>query len=79
LRRHYERACSHDPAIYVDRHIWVVTSPNWVEWKIPLSSFAGVKATAVKKMYIGVGDRDKPAKGGAGTIFLDDIRVTKAQ
>jgi len=56
-----------------------VTSPNWIEWKIPLSSFTGVKATAIKKVYIGVGNRDMPAKGGAGTIFVDDIKVIKAQ
>ncbi len=56
-----------------------VTSPKWVEWKIPLSSFTGVKTNAVKKMYLGVGNRDKPVKGGAGTVFFDDIQVLKAQ
>ena len=56
-----------------------VTSLNWLEWQIPLSSFTGVKATAVKKMYIGVGDRDKPTKVGAGTLLVDDIKVIKAQ
>lgn len=40
---------------------------------------AGVKAAAIKKMYIGVGNRDKPAKGNAGTIFVDDIKVIKAE
>jgi len=56
-----------------------VTSLNWLEWKIPLSSFTGVKATAVKKMYIGVGSRDQPTRVGAGTLLVDDIRVIKAQ
>ncbi len=63
-------ACADDTA---------ATTLNWIEWKIPLSSFTGVKATAIKKMYIGAGDRDRPAKGGAGTIFVDDIKVIKAQ
>jgi len=55
-----------------------VTSTAWLEWKIPLSSFAGVNAAAVKKMYVGVGDRIAPAKGGLGSLYLDDIRVIKA-
>jgi hypothetical protein len=56
-----------------------VRSTEWVEWKIPLSSFTGVNALAIKKMYIGVGNRDKPARGGAGLIYIDDIQVIKAQ
>ena len=67
------------PAVVAYADDTAVTSPNWIEWKIPLSSFTGVKAAAVKKMYIGVGSRDKPVKGGAGTIFVDDIKVIKAQ
>jgi len=55
------------------------TSLNWLEWKIPLSSFTDVKANAVKKMIIGMGNRDNPTKVGAGTIFVDDISVIKAQ
>ncbi len=50
---------------------------QWTEWKIPLSSFAGVNLAKVKKMYIGVGDRNSPAAGGAGRIYIDDIRVTR--
>jgi hypothetical protein len=51
----------------------VVTVAKWTEWKIPLSSFTGVNASAVKAIDIGVGNRAKPAKGGAGLIFIDDI------
>ncbi len=54
-----------------------VTSTSWLEWKIPLSSFTGVSATTITKMYIGVGNRDAPTQGGAGSLFIDDIRVTK--
>ena len=50
---------------------------TWTEWKIPLSSLTGVNLAKVKKLYIGVGDRKAPAKGGAGRIYIDDIRVTK--
>ncbi len=54
-----------------------VTLTTWTEWKIPLSSLTGVNPAKVKKLYIGVGDRQNPAKGGAGRMYIDDIRVTK--
>ncbi len=54
-----------------------VTVMTWTEWKIPLSSFTGVNLAKVKRLYIGVGDRKAPAKGGAGRLYIDDIRLTK--
>ena len=56
----------------------VAATAKWTEWQIPLSDFAGVSLTRVKKIYLGLGDRANPAKGGAGLIFVDDIRVIKA-
>jgi len=50
-----------------------VASTNWTHWTIPQSSLAGVNLTKVKKIYVGVGNKAAPAKGGAGTVFLDDI------
>jgi hypothetical protein len=65
-------------------HIGVVThtDPNAVladqyrQWAIPLDAFAsaGVNLTSVRKMMIGVGDRDNPISDGTGTIYIDDIR-----
>ena len=55
----------------------LVTSDDWTEWNIPLSSFGGVNLSRIKKLFIGVGDRDNPTPDGAGLIFVDDIRVTK--
>jgi hypothetical protein len=57
----------------------VLKSNTWVEWKIPLKAFsdAGVNLAAVRKMFIGVGDRAKPVKGGAGSLYIDDIHLTK--
>jgi len=55
----------------------VVQTAKYVPWQVPLSSFTGVNLARVKKMYIGVGDRNAPQPGGAGLIFIDDIRVTK--
>ena len=57
----------------------VVTTTDWTEWKIPLSSVsdAGVTLTAVKKMCIGTGNRAASAPGGAGMILIDDVRLTR--
>ncbi len=50
---------------------------TWQEWRIPLSelSAGGVKMTAVKKLVIGVGDREDPKPAGAGLLCIDDIGV----
>jgi len=55
----------------------VVTKAGWTEWQIPLTQFAGVNPAKVKKMYIGLGDKANPTAGGAGLIYIDDLRVTK--
>ncbi len=51
--------------------------PSWQEWNIKLSDFsaAGVNLKAVKKMYIGLGNRTSPTVGGTGKIYVDDIAV----
>jgi len=59
----------------------VVTHPDpvlsarsgWTEWVIPYSDLGGINLNTVKTMYVGVGDRDNPTAGGAGTVFIDDI------
>jgi hypothetical protein len=55
----------------------VATAAKWIEWSIPLSDFAGVNLGKIKKMYIGLGDRTGPAKGGTGRIYIDDIGLLK--
>jgi hypothetical protein len=54
-----------------------VNSPTWTEVQMPLSSFSGVSMSKVKKMFIGVGDRNNPVADGTGMLFIDDIRVIK--
>ena len=49
----------------------------WTNWKVALKNLTGVTLSKVKKLYIGVGDRKATAAGGAGIVFIDDIRVTK--
>jgi len=57
----------------------VLKANAWVEWKIPLKDFAdaGVNLKAVRKMFIGVGDRANPAKGASGSLYIDDIYLTR--
>jgi hypothetical protein len=54
-------------------------SGTFQEWNIDLRqvSDAGVNLQSVKKMYIGLGDRSAPRPGGAGKLYVDDIRLYK--
>ena len=63
--------------IAVVKDATAVNSAVWTEVQMPLSSFTGVSMTKVKKMIIGVGDRNNPAADGTGMLFIDDIRVVK--
>ena len=55
------------------------STSQWFEWSIPLSDLtdAGVNVAAVRRMTIRVGDRNATTPGGAGLIYVDDIRVTR--
>jgi hypothetical protein len=53
----------------------VVQAIDWQKWRISLSDLTGVNLAGVKKLYIGVGDRNKTTPGGKGVIYLDDIGV----
>jgi len=63
--------------VYPDLEI--LKAKTWFAWKIPLSDFAsaGVNLAAVRKMFIGVGDRVNPVQGGAGPLYFDDIYLTR--
>jgi len=49
------------------------TAADWTLWSIPMSDFAGVNFTKVKKMAITIGDKNATAPGGTGIVFIDDI------
>jgi len=52
------------------------TLTSWQEWNIDLADFTGVDLDGIKKVYIGLGDRENPIEaGGKGTIYIDDIRA----
>jgi hypothetical protein len=53
----------------------ISATPSWTEWNIPFDDFAGVNMQAIKKMAIGVGDRANTQPGGAGDLYIDDIRL----
>ncbi len=55
----------------------LLTATTWTEWRIPLSQF-GVNAATVKKMVLGVGNRDKPVSAGTGLIYIDTIKVVRS-
>ena len=46
---------------------------DWQQWRIPLSTFAGLDMTAVKKISIGVGQPEQARTGGTGVIYIDDV------
>ena len=52
---------------------------SWEEWNVPLSDItsAGVNLSNVKKLVIGVGDRNAPKAGGSGKVYIDDLRLTR--
>ncbi|MHC4227318.1 MAG: hypothetical protein ACYSW0_07785, partial [Planctomycetota bacterium] len=59
-----------------------VLADDWDLWAIPLEDFQsqGVDITAVKKIVIGVGDKDPGAPeqpGGPGKLFVDDIQLVR--
>jgi hypothetical protein len=65
-------------AIVVHPDAAAVSLTTWTQWKILLSDLTGgVNRAAVKKMVIGVGNRNAPVQGGAGTLYIDDICVVK--
>ncbi|MDI6449040.1 LamG-like jellyroll fold domain-containing protein [Anaerobaca lacustris] len=50
-----------------------VLATEWQQWRIPLSDFAGVTASRIQTMTIGVGNRTSPTAGGKGVVYIDDI------
>lgn len=57
-----------------------VQTTEWIEWTIPLKTFAdlGVNLAAVNTISIGLGDKNNVVAGGSGVIYIDDIRLYRA-
>jgi len=50
-----------------------LTRQRWQPWGTHLAKFRGVDLTAVKKLCIGVGDRNGAPAGANGIVYIDDI------
>jgi hypothetical protein len=50
---------------------------NWASWQVALSEATdqGVDLTNVRMLKIGIGSKLVPSAGGAGKMFIDDIRL----
>jgi hypothetical protein len=53
----------------------VLTVNNWQQWRIPVADFTDVDLTAIKIMYIGVGNPTSSQPGGSGLVRIDDIEL----
>jgi len=55
------------------------TMTMWTQWAISLQSFVdqGIDLADVDSLAIGLGSKGGPTVGGAGTVFIDDIRLVK--
>ena len=61
---------------YADEDMNNIKDDEWQEWNMALTDFSGITLTAVKRMYIGFGDRyNHPTPGGFGTVYFDNIRL----
>jgi len=52
---------------------------EWQDFNIDMREFtnAGVNTAAITKMTIGIGNKAAPVATGSGTMYFDDIRVSK--
>ncbi len=48
---------------------------SWTDWNIPFADLIGLNMQAIKSLVIGVGDRANTQPGGAGNLYIDDIRL----
>ncbi|MBN2592037.1 MAG: hypothetical protein JXA81_00915 [Sedimentisphaerales bacterium] len=68
------------PAVVVHDDPAAAQIDTWIEWVIPLQAFAdqGIVLTDVDRIAIGLGTKgNMTIPGGSGTLFIDDIRLTK--
>jgi len=65
------------PAVVYHDDPEVTRIGSWTQWNIDLKKFAdqGVDLRNVDTISIGLGNRDNPAPGGSGRLFVDNIRL----
>ncbi|MBN1360204.1 MAG: discoidin domain-containing protein [Sedimentisphaerales bacterium] len=64
-------------ATVVNPDPYAVGAGVWTEWNVPLStlSAAGVNTSSIKKVYLGVGDRNQASANASGALLIDDLLV----
>lgn len=69
----------HSATVSHEDGLEAVNAPYWKAWDISLDKFAadGVNLAGVKKICIGVGDRNAAASGAVGVIYIDDIQLRR--
>jgi hypothetical protein len=72
---------SNHTSVVVNPDTTAVVNTDWTQWTIPLADLiaASVNPAAVRKMYIGLGNRAAPTAGGSGVLSIDDIQVIRGQ
>jgi len=71
-----------DPAVVVHDNPEAALIDTWTEWVIPLQTFAdqGINLADVDKIAIGLGTKgNTTTPGGAGKMFIDDIRLYRTR
>ena len=69
------------PAVAAYGNSDVASITTWTKWEIPLQNFAdqGISLTDVDTIAIGLGTTgNATASGGTGTMYIDDIRLYRA-
>ena len=61
--------------VLYDGNMADIALEKWTLWRVSLSQFEGVDLDAVTGLSIGFGLRDSQTPGGAGTVYVDDIRL----
>jgi hypothetical protein len=73
---------SGSPAVIANTDPAAATIDDWTEWRIPLQDIVDqdINLGNVDKIAIGLGNKSGMASsGGAGTIYIDDIRLNRAE
>jgi len=70
------------PAVVINDNPAAAQIDTWTEWVIPLQTFAdqGINLSDVDRIAIGLGTKgNTTAPGGAGKMFIDDIRLYRTR
>jgi hypothetical protein len=68
------------PAVVANDNPAAAQVDTWTQWVIPLQFFSDqdINLRNVDKIAIGLGSKGGPAAGGAGMMYIDDIRLYRA-